>query len=123
MQNTMSSTLYEQLGGQEGIGRVVKHFYDKVLADPRINHFFVHTDMEKQIRHQTLFISWVTGGPNQYTGKSMAKAHEGMNLQEEHFNAVAEHLVSSLQEFGVGAEQIRQVVDKLSSMKDEILGK
>jgi hemoglobin len=53
----------------------------------------------------------------------MAKAHEGMNLQEEHFNAVAEHLVSSLQEFGVKEEPIQQVVDKLVTMKDEVLGK
>jgi len=123
MKNTIPTTLYEQLGGQEGIGRVVERFYEKVLADERINHFFARTDMDKQRRHQTLFISWVTGGPNQYTGKGMTKAHEGMNLQEEHFQAVAENLVSSLQEFGVGAGQIQQVVDKLLSMKDDILGK
>lgn len=123
MENTMSSTLYEQLGGQEGIGRVVERFYEKVLADPRINGFFAHTDMKKQIRHQTLFISWATGGPNQYTGKSMAKAHEGMHLQDVHFQAVAEHLVSSLQEFGVGKEQIEQVVEKVASIKDDILYK
>ncbi len=121
MQTT--DTLYTQLGGQEGIGKVVTTFYDKVLADPLINHFFKNTNMNRQIRHQTLFISWVTGGPNQYSGKGMAKAHEGMNLQEEHFGAVANHLVSSLEEFGVQPQQIDQVVAKLLTMKDEILHK
>lgn len=121
MQTTQ--TLYEQLGGKEGIKKVVDRFYDKVLADPIIKDFFRDTDMEKQRRHQTLFISWVTGGPNQYTGKSMAKAHEGMNLQEQHFGAVANDLVSALKEFGVNEEQIGQVVKKLLTMKDEILHK
>lgn len=114
-------TLYEQLGGKEGITKVVDRFYEKVLADATISHFFHHTDMKKQALHQTLFISWVTGGPNQYTGNSMARAHEGMNLQEEHFQAVATHLVSSLAEFGVSEEQINQVVSKLLSMKAEVL--
>lgn len=118
-----TETLFEQLGGAEGIKNVVSRFYDKVLADERINEFFKHTDMEKQIRHQSLFISWVTGGPNQYSGKSMAKAHEGMNLQEGHFIAVAEDLSASLREFGVTENQISQVIEKLLTMKDEILHK
>jgi hemoglobin len=53
----------------------------------------------------------------------MAKAHEGMNLQEQHFGAVANDLVSALKEFGVNEEQIGQVVEKLLTMKDEILHK
>ncbi|MFC4766553.1 group I truncated hemoglobin [Effusibacillus consociatus] len=116
-------TLYEQLGGQEAIQKVVERFYEKILSDDTINHFFKETDMKKQIRHQTLFLTWVTGGPNQYTGQSMSKAHEGLNLQEEHFNAVAGHLVSTLQEFGVTEQQIGLVVEKLLTMKEDVLRK
>ena len=121
MQDTQ--TLYELLGGQEGIAKVVDLFYVKVLADETINHFFANTDMEKQRRHQTLFISWAVGGPNQYNGMSMERAHEGMNLQEAHFGAVAGHLVESLQEFGVEQQHIDQVVEKLLTLKDAVLGK
>ena len=35
-----TETLYERLGGEEGIGRVVDLFYDKVLADDTVNHYF-----------------------------------------------------------------------------------
>ncbi len=52
------STLYEKLGGKEMIAQVVDSFYKKVLADDRINQFFANTDMEKQRRHQTAFISY-----------------------------------------------------------------
>lgn len=70
-------SLYERLGGEEGIARVVDTFYDMVLADPRVAHFFANTDMAKQRRHQTLFLTFATGGPNKYTGRSMREAHRG----------------------------------------------
>lgn len=117
------SNLYERLGGQDAIGKVVDVFYEKVLADETVSHFFKDTDMEKQRRHQSLFISWVIGGPNQYSGQSMEVAHRGMNLNDEHFQAIATHLESSLREFGVSDRDINEVLEKLSSMKDDILYK
>lgn len=68
-----ATALYEKLGGQQAIDQVVDDFYKRVLADDTINHFFAHTDMEKQRRHQTAFISYALGGANQYTGRSMKK--------------------------------------------------
>ena len=54
--------LYDRLGGQDAISKVVDVFYEKVLADETVNKFFEETDMEKQRRHQSLFISWALGG-------------------------------------------------------------
>ncbi|HBL12936.1 MAG TPA: group 1 truncated hemoglobin, partial [Cyanobacteria bacterium UBA11162] len=48
-----TTTLYEQLGGQQAIEEIVDEFYKRVLADEIVNKFFAHTDMEKQRRHQT----------------------------------------------------------------------
>lgn len=80
----MAQTLYEKVGGEEAIAKVVDYFYSElVLKDPTVNHFFKDTDMEKQRNHQTKFISFALGGSNQYTGKSMGNAHQGMNLQPD----------------------------------------
>lgn len=118
----MTETLYEKLGGKEAIASVVDAFYKKVLADDRIKHFFAHTDMERQRKHQTAFISYALGGP-QYTGRSMEKAHEGMNLQEVHWDAVVELLAESLKEHGVSEEQIGTIAENLMPLKPHILGK
>lgn len=115
--------LYERLGGQDAITKVVDVFYEKVLADDTVNHFFKETDMEKQRRHQSLFISWALGGPNQYSGRSMELAHKGMNLNDEHFGAIASHLAASLREFDVSEQDINGVLDKLTTMKNDILYK
>ncbi|QRG66754.1 group I truncated hemoglobin [Brevibacillus choshinensis] len=117
------STFYEKYGGEETISKVVDYFYDLVLADETVNHFFQNTDMEKQRRHQTKFISYALGGPNQYTGQAMSKVHTGMNLQPEHFDAIVRHLHAALSHFGVSEEDIDFALTRVGSLKDDILYK
>lgn len=122
--NKMEENLYEKLGGEAAITKVVDYFYDElVLKDETVNSFFEDTDMDKQRRHQAKFISFALGGPNQYSGQSMAKAHEGMNLQPEHFNAIATHLHDALAHYGVGEADIDQALTKVASLRDDILYK
>lgn len=118
----MSETLYEKLGGQEAVEKVVEYFYHElVLKDPTVQHFFEHTDIKKQIRHQTKFISFALGGPNQYSGHSMEKAHKGLNLQPEHFEAIATHLGEALRHFGVSENDVNEALSKVATLKDAIL--
>ena len=51
-----------------------------MLDDKRVNEFFKNTDMNKQRKRQTDFITLVTGGPNNYEGVDMKKAHEKMAI-------------------------------------------
>ena len=51
------STLYEKLGGEKTVKLVVEKFYERVLNDDRINHFFEQVDMLKQKMHQIDFRS------------------------------------------------------------------
>lgn len=59
----MQESLYEKLGGRDSIEKVVDRFYEKVLADPIVNHFFEHTNMDKQRKHQTKFLSYALEDP------------------------------------------------------------
>lgn len=116
------TTLYEKLGGREAVVAVVDNFYNRVMADESINHFFAHTDMKQQRQHQTAFISFALGGP-QYTGRSMEKAHSGLNLQPEHFDAVGKHLGDALTEVGVSQEDIDVIMARVVTLKEAVLYK
>ena len=118
----MEKTLYEKYGGQETIEKIVKSFYEKVKDDSSISHFFAQTDWDKQIKHQTAFISFALGGPA-YTGRSMEQAHSGLDLQENHWNAVVTHLVATLTEFGVEEGDISAIGQSLGTLKSSILNK
>jgi hemoglobin len=107
-------TLFERIGGKAAVDLAVDKFYDKVLADTRIQHFFDNMDMDKQREHQRAFLTYAFGGTNQYQGRSMREAHRGLvmnrGLNERHFRAVLENLEATLQELGVAPDLIAEVM-------------
>jgi hemoglobin len=107
-------TLFERIGGKAAVDLAVDKFYDKVLADTSIQHFFDNMDMDKQREHQRAFLTYAFGGTNEYEGRSMRQAHKGLvmnrGLNEGHFRAVLENLEATLQELGVPSELIAEVM-------------
>ncbi|MFC4540919.1 group 1 truncated hemoglobin [Halosolutus amylolyticus] len=105
----MDDSLYERLGGEDGIAAVVDDFYDRVVADEQVAHYFEDVDMQKQRAHQAQFISSVAGGPVEYTGAEMEAAHADLDIGPADFEAIATHLDDALAAFDV-AEDDRQTV-------------
>ncbi|SJM94612.1 group I truncated hemoglobin [Crenothrix polyspora] len=121
----MSATLYERIGGEAAVNAAVEVFYRKVLEDYRINRFFDNTDMDKQIAKQKAFFTMAFGGPNNYTGQDMRNAHSRLvksGLNEEHFNAVMEHLGATLTELNVPANLIAEAAAIAESTRKDVLG-
>uniref|UniRef100_B8HSM2 Group 1 truncated hemoglobin n=1 Tax=Cyanothece sp. (strain PCC 7425 / ATCC 29141) TaxID=395961 RepID=B8HSM2_CYAP4 len=108
------STLFEKLGGSAAIQLAVDKFYERVLQDDRVKHFFADVDMDKQKDHQRAFLTYAFGGAPQYDGRTMRKAHQKLvaeqGLNGNHFDAIAEDLVLTLQELGISQDLIDQVV-------------
>lgn len=107
------ATLFEQLGGAAAVDLAVDKFYDRVLNDDRIKHFFTDMDMVKQRGHQKAFLTYAFGGTDKYSGRDMREAHKALvsqaGLNASHFDAVAEDLMLTLEEMGVSEELRAQV--------------
>jgi hemoglobin len=107
------STLFEKLGGRDNVELAVDKFYDRILSDDRIKHFFDGVDMHQQRAHQRAFLTYAFGGTSHYDGRHLREAHQKLvtekGLSSEHFNAVAEDLIATLQEMGVSQELIDEV--------------
>jgi len=126
MQNEedLMSTVYEQLGGEAAINAAVDVFYRRVLADAYINRFFQGVDMDRQASKQKAFLTMVTGGPNEYTGKDMREGHKHlvkMGLNDSHFDHVLAHLRSTLAELGVAQNLIDTVISVAESVRNDVL--
>lgn len=118
-----TQSLFEKIGGMNAVNAAVDIFYTKVLADDSISHFFKNTDMKKQTAKQKAFLAYAFGAPMAYTGKDMRTAHAHMQLTEDHFNAVATHLVTTLQELNVAQDLIDEVVIIATSTKNDVLNR
>ncbi|MBY0556455.1 MAG: group 1 truncated hemoglobin, partial [Burkholderiaceae bacterium] len=97
--------LYRELGGKDGIRKVVETFLPLVLADARIKENFADFDLEQlNLRLQEQFCE-LSGGPCRYTGKyrdktmdgvgtvrDMVSVHQDLKITRAMFNALAEDL-------------------------------
>ena len=123
-ENGMSESLFEKLGGAAAVDAAVDIFYRKVLSDDGINHFFDDTDIQAQHEKQKAFLTMAFGGPNGYTGKDLRSAHAPLvqrGLDESHFNAVAGHLKSTLDELSVPADLVDEVMSIAAGTRDDVL--
>lgn len=122
MKNTQNETLFERLGGMLAVNAAVDIFYEKVLADDRICHFFKHTEMASQAKKQKAFLAFAFGASTKYTGKNMRDAHAHMNLTEAHFEAVLEQLQATLEKLKIEKGLIEEVISIATSTKNDVLG-
>ena len=115
-------TLYERLGGKPALEAVVGELWTQVAADARINGRFTHTNPAAFGGQLVDFLCQGSGGPCQYKGQDMKKAHTGMQLTETEFNALAEDTTKALNKFNVPAKEQAEVMGMLGSFKGDIVG-
>lgn len=121
-----SKSIYEQLGGEPAIDAAVEDFYRRVLSDDELSNYFDDVDMNGQIAKQKAFLTMVTGGPNNYTGKDMRTAHarvQGMGITDRHVDLVIKHLGDTLASLNVPAELIGKVAAVAESVRNDVLGR
>lgn len=118
----MEDTLYGQIGGADGITRLVDVFYTRVLADPELKRFFAGVEMAKLRRMQAELFSAALGGPQQYSGRTMVQAHRHLKIGLHDYQRFTRHLFDTLDDAGFGlSEQERyEVVGRLNLLTGDV---
>jgi hemoglobin len=99
-------TIYAEIGGAPAVDAAVADFYERILADPSLVHFFDGIEMEQLMRHQRAFVTIALGGPSGYEGRDMVAAHAGLHITNEAFSQVVIHLTDTLEGLGVPDDTI-----------------
>lgn len=117
-----AASLYDRLGGIDAITAVVEKFTANQLADPRISGRYKNTDIAVWRGLLTNLICKATGGPCDYTGRTMQQAHARQRITEDEFNWTAEHLVAALNHFKVPQAEQDELIAIVGSLKDSVVG-
>lgn len=87
-----ASTLFEDLGGQPGVDRIVDGIVALYMSDPRLAADFDNINPDRLRSRLASYLCVIADGPCVYKGRSMAAAHKGLKIDEARFDAVAEDL-------------------------------
>lgn len=122
----MSETLYDRLGGQAGIDKLVNRIVDLHLqnkvAGPRYQALTEEaTDHAREKVKE--FLAAGSGGPVEYTGRSMLETHTGMNVSAAEFVAVVDDIMQAMNEMDYPGPVCDEVLGIAYSLKGEIIHK
>ena len=115
-------TLFEKIGGAESVEQLVTAFYQRVLADPLISHFFADTEIEKLKRMQIAFFSIALGGGEPDTMSSLSEVHRGRGIERQHLTRFTELLIETLEEIGINPDDSKRVYERIALYSGSVLG-
>lgn len=116
-------TLFERLGGETNVRKIVNDVLNKNSSNPLIAHHFSNIDMKGLKQKAFEFFSMGTGGPHQYTGRDMRTAHANMNITVEEYDSATNDTLSALDENGIGQVEKNEVLAILEYLKGDIVTK
>ena len=71
---------------------------------------------------QEEFFTIALGGPSPKNEISLGEAHRGRGIRREHLTYFTDHLLTTLNEIGVEEHHAKDIVARIATYSDEILG-
>ena len=114
-------SLYERIGGEAVVHRVVEEVIDRSAADPRTARSFKDVKIarvKEKLREQ---ICEISGGGCTYTGDPMREVHKGLHNTDAEFASMVQFTREALAHAGVGEREKNELLRLLAPMKKDIV--
>lgn len=95
------SSLYERLGGYDGIASYIALVFPRVAQHPELVHMFRGHGKDSQQRQFQLVVELIcqkTGGPCAYIGRPMPPVHDGLGITEANWNTFLKIVTDGMEE-------------------------
>lgn len=140
IQSDEQLTLYDRLGGEQGLAAIVDDFLPRVMQDPRVNWsrkgvkkggFLRLTEApewqatQESVatlrKHMMQFLALATGGPPQYDGRDIKSVHQGMAVTNAEFDAAIGDLKASLDRLKLRDQEQKELLAIMESTRPQIV--
>jgi hemoglobin len=127
MSTDTKPTLYERLGGVYAIAAVVDDFINRVMDDPRLNANPKVDEAHHRVSRAgfkylvTEMVCWATGGPQQYSGRTMRDSHEHLDITEGEWVSFLDDLHQTFNAFQVPEAERQELLAIVNSTKSDIV--
>jgi len=117
-------SLYERLGGYDGLVVFVDDLLPRLKADPQLGRFWQNRGDDGIARERQLLIDYLcscASGPIYYTGRTMALVHKGMKISESDWSIFLAHAGATLAALKVPPQECDEVAAFVTSLKPDIV--
>jgi hemoglobin len=114
-------TLYERLGGDQGVSAIATALIDRVAGDATLGRSFKDSNLTLIKRHLAGQLCELSGGPCRYDGDKMREVHAGHNITEAEFYGMVQALKDILRERAVALADRNELLALLAPMKRDVV--
>lgn len=117
-------TLYERLGGHDGIATFINNLMPRLQSDQQLGRFWQNRGQDGLAREKQILIEYwcaVTGGPTYYTGRDMKLCHKGMGISESDWSIFLQHAGDTMTALSVPAPECSEMVAFVESIKSDMV--
>jgi hemoglobin len=120
-------SLYDRLGGVYAIAAVIDDLIDRVMDNPRLNANPKVDEAHHRVSRAgfkylvTELVCGATGGPQQYTGRSMRDSHVHLDITEDEWQVFLADLRACLDKFAVPQAERSEIFALINSTKSDIV--
>lgn len=119
-------SLFERLGGKQGISALVDDIVARHMENPHIRSRFqpiVETPerLAASKAHLCAFLEAGSGGSASYNGRDMRAAHRGMNINAQEYMAAIDDILAALRARDIDDQTQKDVLSIAYGLKGEIL--
>jgi len=117
-------SLYDLLGGYNGVAAFVNDLFPRVKADPEIGRFWRYRGDDGLEREKQLTIDYLcscSGGQMHYRGREMKLTHQGMGVTENDWATFMRLTGECMLSMDIPKELRNAVTDFMESLKAEII--
>ncbi len=117
-------TLYERLGGYDGVTAFADDLLPRLAGDSQLGRFWQNRGDDGVAREKQLLVDYLCAnadGPMYYTGRDMKTTHVGMKISESDWSVFLDHAGATMEALQVPQQECDDIVAFVLSLKDDIV--
>ena len=117
-------TLYERLGGYDGIAAIVDDLLPRLLGDPQLAVYWKGKCLDSLKKDRQLIVDFLGsafGGPVTYLGRDMKTSHDGLGITEAEWSCFIDHVNATLKNMAVAGREAAEFVAAAESLKGDVV--
>ena len=118
------ASLYERLGGYDGVAAIVDDLLPRLLGDPFLAVYWKGKCKDSLKKDRQLIVDFLGsafGGPVVYLGRSMKLSHEGLGITDEEWRRFIEHVTATLHNQAIADREASEFLAAAEGLKADVV--